>query len=155
MHNILTLLWILPVYSTSLSKILWEKEKLLIISNFSFSHSILYQFREFTAIFVNLNLSSAKSFSFEESTICRSGNKVITRALQSWQYKQKPHYQKQLTLGVRWRWLLCKPFISGYTNPRNIKINTNSWSSTDIQHIWYKNMSSLTTCSERDLGAFR
>ena len=30
---------------TSLLKTLWEKEKLLVTSNFSFSHSIFYQFK--------------------------------------------------------------------------------------------------------------
>ena len=32
--------WFLRVCSTSLLKTLWEKEKLLIMSNFSFSHSV-------------------------------------------------------------------------------------------------------------------
>ena len=34
--------WFLRVCSSSLFKTLWEKEKLLITSNFSFSHSIFY-----------------------------------------------------------------------------------------------------------------
>ena len=33
--------WFLYVYSKSLLKTLWEKEKLLETSNFSFSHSVL------------------------------------------------------------------------------------------------------------------
>ena len=37
--------WFLRVCSTSLSKTLWEKEKLLVRSNFSFSHSVFYPFR--------------------------------------------------------------------------------------------------------------
>ena len=36
---------------TSLLKTLWEKEKLLITSNFSFSHSVFYQFEYLSAIF--------------------------------------------------------------------------------------------------------
>ena len=36
--------WILRVCSTSLLKTLWEKKKLLVTSNFSFSHSVFYQF---------------------------------------------------------------------------------------------------------------
>ena len=38
--------WFLPVCSISLLKTLREKEKLLIMSNFSFSHSVFYQFVE-------------------------------------------------------------------------------------------------------------
>ena len=36
--------WFLRVCSTSLAKTLWEKEKLLVTSNFSFSHSVFYPF---------------------------------------------------------------------------------------------------------------
>ena len=38
--------WFLRVYSTSFLKTLWEKEKLLVTSNFSFSHSVFYPFEE-------------------------------------------------------------------------------------------------------------
>ena len=36
--------WFSCVCSTSLLKTLWEKEKLLVMSNFSFSHSVFYPF---------------------------------------------------------------------------------------------------------------
>ena len=36
--------WFLRVCSTSLLKTLWEKEKLLVTSNFSFSHGLFYPF---------------------------------------------------------------------------------------------------------------
>ena len=36
--------WFLRVCSTSLLKTLWEKEKLLVTSNFSFSHNVFYLF---------------------------------------------------------------------------------------------------------------
>ena len=36
--------WFLGVCSTDLLKTLWEKEKLLVTSNFSFSHSVFYLF---------------------------------------------------------------------------------------------------------------
>ena len=39
--------WFLRVCSTSLLKTLWEKEKLLVTSNFSFSHSVFYLFGYF------------------------------------------------------------------------------------------------------------
>ena len=37
--------WFLRVCSARLLKTLWEKEKLLVKSNFSFSHSVFYSFR--------------------------------------------------------------------------------------------------------------
>ena len=46
--------WILRVCSTSLLKTQWEKEKLLVTSNFSFSHSVFYLFEELSAIFNKL-----------------------------------------------------------------------------------------------------
>ena len=63
----------LHVCSTSLLKTLWEKEKLLVTSNFSFSHNVFCLFGELSAIFINLELSSTNSFSLEESKICRLG----------------------------------------------------------------------------------
>ena len=46
--------WFLRVCRTSLLKTLWEKEKLLVASNFSFPHSVFYLFGELSAIFVKL-----------------------------------------------------------------------------------------------------
>ena len=43
--------WFLSVCRTSLLKTLWEKEKLLVTSNFSFSNSVLYLFGELSATF--------------------------------------------------------------------------------------------------------
>ena len=43
--------WFLRVCKTSLLKTLWEKEKLLVMSNFSFSHSVFYPFQQLFAIF--------------------------------------------------------------------------------------------------------
>ena len=65
--------WFLRVCSTILLKTLREKKKLLVTSNFSFSHSVFYLFGELSAIFNKLELSSANSFSLEESKICRLG----------------------------------------------------------------------------------
>ena len=42
----------LCVCSTNLLKTLWEQEKLLVMSNFSFSHSVFYPFEEFSDIFI-------------------------------------------------------------------------------------------------------
>ena len=38
-------------WEASLLKTLWEKEKLLVTSNFSFTPSVFYPFRELSAIF--------------------------------------------------------------------------------------------------------
>ena len=62
--------WFLGVCCTNPLKTLWEKEKLLITSNFFFSHSVFYPFGEFSLI---SKLLSANSFSLEESKICHLG----------------------------------------------------------------------------------
>ena len=46
-----------------------EKEKLSVTSNFSFSHCVLCPFGELSIIFIKFKLSSANSFSLEESKI--------------------------------------------------------------------------------------
>ena len=51
----------LRVCSTSLLTTLWKKEKLLIMSNFSFFHSVFYPFGELCIISSNLKLSSTNS----------------------------------------------------------------------------------------------
>ena len=58
---------------TSYLKTLWEKEKLLVMSNFSLSHSVFNPFGEFFAIFVIFEMLSANAFSSEESEICHLG----------------------------------------------------------------------------------
>ena len=63
----------LCVCRTGLLKTPWKKEKLLVTSNFSFSHSVFYPYREPSATLINLKLSSANSFTLEESKICRLG----------------------------------------------------------------------------------
>ena len=66
------LLWkekILHACSTSL----WGKEKLLITSNFFFSHNVFTLSENFSPLSSISKLSSANSFSFGESKICRLG----------------------------------------------------------------------------------
>ena len=65
--------WVLHVYSASPLKTLWEKEKLLVTSNFSFSHSVLYPFRELYAISSNFKIVVCKLFQNKESKICCLG----------------------------------------------------------------------------------
>ena len=52
------------VCSKSLWKTLWVKEKLLIKSNFSFSHSVLHPFRELKVICTKLKIVVCKLFQF-------------------------------------------------------------------------------------------
>ena len=56
--------WFLPVCSRSLLKTLWEKEKLLVVSNFSFSHNAFYLFEELSAIFIKFKIVICKLFQF-------------------------------------------------------------------------------------------
>ena len=56
--------WFLRVYSTSPLKTQWEKEKWLVTSNFSFSHSVFYPFGDLSAIFVKFEIGVCKVFQF-------------------------------------------------------------------------------------------
>ena len=68
--------WFLRVCSTSLSKTLWEKEKLLVTSNFSFSHSVFYPFTYILPFTYNLKLSSANPFRLEEFVVWERVNGI-------------------------------------------------------------------------------
>ena len=46
------------------SKTQWEKEKLLIKSNFSFSHCVFYSFGELSVIFIKFKIIVCKAFEF-------------------------------------------------------------------------------------------
>ena len=48
--------WFLGVCSTSLLKTLWEKDKLFVTSNFSFSHSVFYRLRELSVVFIKFEI---------------------------------------------------------------------------------------------------
>ena len=52
--------WFLRVSSTRLLKTLWEKEKLLVTSNFSFSRSVFYPFGELSTIFIRFEVVLCK-----------------------------------------------------------------------------------------------
>ena len=65
--------WFLRVYSKSLLKTLWEKEKWLLMSHFSFSHSVFNGLENFLPFSSTSKSSSAISFSLEESKICCLG----------------------------------------------------------------------------------
>ena len=51
-------------WETSLLKIMWEKEKLLVTSNFSFSHSVFYPFGWLSSIFVKFEIVVCRLFQF-------------------------------------------------------------------------------------------
>ena len=53
--------WFSRVYSTSLLKTLWEKEKLLVSSNFSFTHSVFCPFGERKLEFQDQNAHNEQS----------------------------------------------------------------------------------------------
>ena len=59
--------WLLLVCSASLLKTLQEKEELLVISNFSFSHSLFYPSRELSAIFIKFEVVFCKTLSIKKS----------------------------------------------------------------------------------------
>ena len=51
-------------WETSLSKTLWKKEKLLVTNNFSFPHSVFYQFRELSDILIKFKIVVSWLFQF-------------------------------------------------------------------------------------------
>ena len=54
--------WFLRVCCTSRLKTLWEKEKLLLTSNFSFSHNVFYPFQEPSTILIKFEIVVCKLF---------------------------------------------------------------------------------------------
>ena len=78
-------LWFLRVWSASLLKTLWEKEKLLVTSNFSFSHSVFYMFVKHSAIFINfwncrlLTLSVWESLKFVVWERVNTSNDLVVK----------------------------------------------------------------------------
>ena len=57
--------WFLRVCSTSLLITLWEKEKLLVTSNFSFTHSLSSSVDELSAIFIKFKIVVCKLLQLE------------------------------------------------------------------------------------------
>ena len=51
-------------WEASFLKTLWEKEKLLVTSNFSFTHSVFYSFKELSAIYIKFKIVVCKLFQF-------------------------------------------------------------------------------------------
>ena len=78
--------WFLPVCSISLLKTLWEKEKLLVSSNFSFSHSGFYPFGELSAIFITFEIVICKLLEFG-----RVYNLSFRKGLRNWSFNSLPN----------------------------------------------------------------
>ena len=56
--------WVLCVCNRRVLKTLWEKEKLLVTSNFSFSHNVFYRFGKLSGILIKLYIVICKLFQF-------------------------------------------------------------------------------------------
>ena len=69
--------WLLGVCSAGLLKTLWEKEKLLAASNFSFSHNVFYHFGKLSAIFIKFRIIVCKFFEFGGVQNLTFGKKFI------------------------------------------------------------------------------
>ena len=81
--------WFLRVCSTSLSKALWEKKKLLVTSNFSYSQSVFYPIEELFTIFIEFKIVVCKLFQFG-----RAKNLSFGKGL-NWRHSQRTYYIQQ------------------------------------------------------------
>ena len=66
---------------TSLLKILWKKEKLLVTSNYSFSHSVFYPFEEISSIFIEFEIVICKLFQFKRVQNFSFGKGLIQKRI--------------------------------------------------------------------------
>ena len=99
-------LWFLCVCSTSLLKTLWEKEKLLVTSNFSFSHHVFYPFRELSAIFIEFEIVVCSLFQFGRVRNLSFGKGL---SYTSWQYIMITKSMKILhTEKIKIKFVICK-----------------------------------------------
>ena len=74
--------WFLRVCSTYLLKTPGDKEKLLIKSNFSFSHSVFYPFGELSAIFIKFRTVVCILFQFGRVKNLSVGKELNTGLLE-------------------------------------------------------------------------
>ena len=70
--------------NTSLLKTLWEKEKLLVTSNFSLSHSVFYPFGELSPIFIEFEIVVCKLFQFGSFLILSFGKGFRSICMTGW-----------------------------------------------------------------------
>ena len=76
--------WFLRVYSISLLKTLGEKEKFLVMSNFSFSHSVFYQF--WTTFF---NFYQIQNFRLQTLSVWESLKLVVWERVKPNQFHER------------------------------------------------------------------
>ena len=79
--------WFLRVSRTSLLKTLWEKEKLLVTSNISFSHNVFYSIKAINHLFGNIQFVVCKYFQFghvQNSVVWERVNITLTAKVISW-----------------------------------------------------------------------
>ena len=87
-------------WETSLLKTLWEKEKLLATSTFSFSHSVFYPFGYLSAIFVEFEIVVCKLFQFGRVQNLSFGKGLILdQTIPTWLFTTKS--QPLTTLGKK------------------------------------------------------
>ena len=77
------------IFAVQVLKTLWEKEKLLVKSNFSFSHSIFLLFGELSAIFTKFKLKSANSFRKSLKFVIWVRVKLYHNLDQSWPFPKR------------------------------------------------------------------
>ena len=71
-------------------KTLWEKEKLLVTSNFSFSRSVFHPFGELSAIYFKLEIVVCKLFQFGRVYNLSFGKELITPTICTALYRTNP-----------------------------------------------------------------
>ena len=81
----------LRVCSTNLLKTLWEEEKLLVMSNFSFSHSVFCPIRKLSTIFINFEIVVCKLFQFG-----RAQNLSFGKGLRCQNHEKNFGYYKEI-----------------------------------------------------------
>ena len=110
--------WFLHICSTSLLKTMWEKEKLLITSNFSFSHSVFYPFEELSSIFNVFNPFLNKPWFLHVcstsllKTMCEKEKLLITSNF-SFSHIVFYPYEEISSIFIKFEIVICKFFQFG------------------------------------------
>ena len=92
-----------------------EKEKLLVMSNFSFTHSVFYPFGELSAIFVKFKILVCRLFQFGPAWNLSSGNGLIWQ--QSFSLVEMVQFLAPLAVGQRAYVMVCCPSVRPSVHP--------------------------------------
>ena len=90
--------WFLRVCPTSFLKTLWEKEKLLVTSNFSFSHSVFYPFEWTFSQFHqtgNCRLQTLSVWQSLKFVVWERVKRILCRAVKNSEKHGKVHWSPQ------------------------------------------------------------